>query len=211
MKIIEYFLRYRPMAQWIKNSSGLPYLKLDIPVPCAEILDEWNKVKHLAVAHREKDALMNYNNKGWKSLVVYGASPQATEQDEGKETFTWTEIAVQCPKTVQWIKENFIIDSNTGRIRFMLLESKGYILPHEDRTEKYLSEINVAVSNPQGNIFRFLDHGTVPFNAGDVYMLDLSNKHLVSNNSEQDRLHIILHTTVDEKIIEKSYGDRYYN
>jgi hypothetical protein len=210
MKLIEYFLRHRPAADWIINSSGLPYLKLDISVPIDKIFLEWSQVKDLAVEHRSDDVLMKeYKNQGWKSLVLYGASATSTEQSQGN--LSWTEIAEQCPITVKWIKDNFIIGPNTGRIRFMLLEAGGYILPHVDRDIKHLGEINVAINNPQGNTFRFLDYGTVPFNPGDAYMLDLSNKHFVYNNSNQDRLHIILHTAVKNELIETSYANRYYN
>lgn len=203
MKIIEYSLRYRPNAKWICHQSGLPWLKLDIPVPYADILAEWQGVSDQAVDHRAGD----YAHQGWQSLVLYGASPTATMDDTGPHS--WTSVAEQCPKTIRWINDNFIIDTNTGRIRFMLLKAGGHISLHRDREDKRLNEINVAISNPKENIFRFIDYGTVPFENGSAYMLDLSNKHIVANQSDKDRLHIILHTKVDDSIIEKSYAHRY--
>lgn len=209
MKIIEYSLRYRPSANWIVNNSKLPYLKLNMSVPYNEIYAEWQTVKEQAVDHRADDALLSYKNQGWKSLVLYGTNATATQESSG--TLDWTDIASKCPKTTQWLKDNFIIDNTTGRIRFMLLDAGGYILPHKDREEKFLYETNIAIHNPKENVFRFTEYGNVPFENGDAYMLDISNKHFVVNNSNEDRLHIIVHAKVDSKLIEESYGNRYYN
>ena len=123
----------------------------------------------------------------------------------------WTDIADKCPVTRQWLTDTFDINVNTGRIRFMLLEAGGYIIPHTDRENKYLQEVNIAIKNPNQNIFRFLNYGTVPFNDGDAYMLDVSNKHLVYNASTEDRLHIIAHAKVSDKLIEDSYGNCHYS
>ena len=72
-------------------------------------------------------------------------------------------------------------------------------------------EINVAITQPKGCVFRFLDRGTIPFCEGDAYIIDTSNKHLVWNNSDQYRLHMILHTDIEDKILEDSYANRFYS
>ena len=53
------------------------------------------------------------------------------------------------------LQEFFIINEDTGRIRFMLIEPGGYILPHHDRDIKRLHEINVAIKQPKNCIFKF--------------------------------------------------------
>ena len=208
-KAITSFLQYSPTEEWIVKESNLPYLKLDIEMPVDEIIKEAEQVKHLRVDHRSDDTLGNYKNQGWSSLCLYGASPTTTYQTDDK--LSWTGIADQCPNTVEWIKKNWQITNTTGRIRFMWLAPQGYILPHTDRASKGLYETNCAITQPDGCCFRFLDYGTVPFNQGDCYALDISNRHFVYNNSDQERLHIIVHSITQPGIVKKSYENRFYN
>ena len=208
MKAINSFLKYKPKAEWIKNQSGLAWLELGIQVPTGQILEEFNKVKHRLVAHRYTDVIVGHKHQGWKSMCIYGVSTDTTTSSN--EPHTWTDIANHCPRTVEWIKQNFIIDNSTGRIRFMFLEPGGYIMPHTDRNTSKLSEINVAITNPQGCIFRFLDRGTIPFQDGKAFIIDTSNRHMVYNNSDQPRLHMILHTKIADNHIVEGYEKSYY-
>jgi hypothetical protein len=208
-KIIEYLLRYRPSAKWIQYESGLPYLKLDIKTPWEEIYKEWHGVKDQAVLHRDTDYHGPLQNAGWSSLTLYGIN--ATETANVSDNMSWTTIAERCPQTVKWLTDNFIINENTKRIRFMLLEAGGFIIPHTDRNTKGLMEINIAIVNPDNCTFRFKNYGTVPFTNGDAFIMDVSNEHFVVNDSIEPRLHIIVHSRLkDEKILEDSYANRYY-
>ena len=213
MKIIQHHLNFRPDATWIKNHSGYPFLKLKIDVPSDDIVQEWEGVQDLAVYHRPEESISEkffYGHKGWKSLTIYGVHHLATENIPGIRS--WTEVANRGPRTKKWIEDNFVIDESTGRIRFMLLEPGGYILPHADRDHKQLSEINIAVTNPDGCCFRFTNHGNVPFSPGSAFLMDISNQHLVYNGSNSPRLHIIVHGVLkDADIILQSYEDRYNN
>lgn len=206
---MEQYIFGLPKANWILKQSGLPWLKLQISTPFNDILNEWKNVKHLAVNHRESDQFYNLKNKGWKSLTLFGASSTTTEKTN--EEYNWTDISIQCPKTVNWIKENFIIDNNTGRIRFMFLEPNGYILPHKDTNERGLFPINVAISQPENCYFKFANYGIIPFKNGESYLIDTSYEHAVYNKSDFERLHIILHTKINEKIVENSYATCYHN
>jgi len=204
-------LNFRPNREYICYHSGLAWLKLDLkmPVPVNDIFNEYLNCSNDFVNHRSHDTWAKLSHKGWKSAVIYGVDTATTE--ETNSLHDWTELSHRCPLTTQWIKDNFIINSSTGRIRFMLLEPGGYILPHSDRQQPGLQEINVAITQPKGCCFRFLDKGTVPFSEGDAFILDTSNRHLVWNNSDQFRLHIILHTKVDDKILEDSYANCFYS
>lgn len=209
-KIIEYLLRFRPTAQWIVNESKLPYLPLDIDVPVDTILSEWEQVKHEAVFHRDSDAYGNVQNTGWKSLTLYGLDKHNTYGTG--ENMAWVDIAEQCPNTVKWLKDTFVINEKTGRIRFMLLEPGGFIVLHKDRELSKLYEINIAITNPKGCVFRFKNHGTVPFEPGTACLMDISHEHFVVNDSTEPRLHMIVHSTLcDETIISNSYANRYYS
>lgn len=178
-------------------------------VPTHSIYSEWQVVADQAVYHRPTDSYANAENKGWKSLSLYGKSADDTTSNIN---LNWTTVADQCPATVQWLKDNFVIDEKTGRIRFMLLEPMGFIILHKDRENKELFEVNISINNPTGCEFRFKNYGTVPFEAGRAFMLDISNEHFVFNDSDQPRLHIIVHGKLkNEKTIVESYANRYYN
>lgn len=207
-KILTKLNAHRPNAGWIKSKSGLPYLPLDINVPTSDIIEEWEKVKHMAVRHRDSDAFMQYKNNGWFGLTLYGVNATYTEQSTLPHY--WTEIATQCPRTCNFFKSIFDENNFKGRIRFMLLEPKGYILPHKDRTSAGLSEVNIAINNPLGCEFVIENKGIVPLKKGSAVLLDLSNKHWVVNNSDEPRLHMIYHGRVPDALITKSYENLYY-
>lgn len=208
-KITDSFLKYVPNEEWIRASSGLPWLRLNLNVPHENILKEADQLYHQAVLHRPDDSFGHYQNSGWKSLALYGTAPEITQNSDG--TKHWTSIAEQCPHTVEFIKNNFIISNNTGRIRFMWLDPGGYILPHQDRTVPGFFETNIAISQPDKCKFRLLDHGTVPFETGTAFMVDISNRHMVVNDSDQVRTHIIVHSMLTPGIIRSSYEQNFYN
>ena len=206
-----YFLRHRPKANAIKNDMKLPWLKLSLDIPTADILKEFEQVKDQLVAHRPNETIMHEQHNGWHSLTIHGVAPDITDQTEKEMPHTWTSVAEECLTTKQWIQSNFIINNNTKRIRFMYLEPGGWILPHHDRETHMLKEINVAITNPQGCIFRMMDRGDIPFTPGTAFILDVANKHMVWNDSDEPRLHIILHTDIEDKTIEESYENCYYS
>lgn len=208
-KIIEYLLKFRPTPEWITSQSGLPFLKMNVYIPTDTILQEWHNVKEKSVPHRPADRYGPLQNTGWKSLTVYGKDTTDTVTMTGN--LTWTSIAEQLPNTVSWLKDTFVIDENTGRIRFMLLEPGGVIVPHTDRDSKKLSEFNIALTNPDGCVFRFKNQGNVPFKPGSMFMMDISNEHFVTNMSDVPRVHMIVHSKLrDTSIISKSYENCYY-
>lgn len=207
--MINSFLKYVPSDAWIRNFSGLPWLKLNLEIPTTDILAESIGVYSKAVPHRDNDKFSHYSNQGWKSLTIYGDNSTTTTYTSGIKT--WTDIAELCPITVEFIKKNWVIDDTTGRIRFMWLEPRGFILPHQDRDQSLFYETNVAITQPVGCKFRFLDYGTVPFTAGSAFLVDISNKHFVINDSDQSRLHFIVHAKLKPMIIQSSYEQNFYS
>ena len=74
-----------------------------------------------------------------------------------------------------------------------------------------LYETNIAITHPDDCKFRFLDYGTVPFKTGKAFMVDISNKHFVYNDSDQVRLHIIVHSALKSGIVKSSYEQNFYS
>lgn len=188
------------LGNWIVHKSGWPYLPLELPdAPYEDMLREALAVSYWFVPHRESCSL------GWKSACLYGEEWDKTDhfsaypENAGKQAheiiYKWTEVADRCPITTEYLKNEFPHTLNQ-RIRFMWLEPQGYILPHQDRTENYLSPINIALNNPYGCMFKMKDKGYVPFsNRGSACLVDIGNIHSVWNNSNTPRIHIISHGT----------------
>jgi hypothetical protein len=186
-------------SDWILRQSGMPYMPLSVDIPTDQILLEIKKVEHLLVDHRE-----DYEeHQGWTSFCIHGKSYDSTREDEyynNNRPYIWTPEALSLmPKTVEFFKNNWFGNS-FKRLRIMRLAPGGYIFLHRDGTDSHLGPVNIAITQPQGCEFVFEDHGVVPFSTGRAYILDISNRHCVMNNSAEYRYHIIAHhlTTTDE-------------
>jgi len=199
---------------WIRNESKLPWLPLDIDLPYEEMLEEAKAVKESFVGHRDGDTRGGYRHKGWKSVCIHGISSEKTNHFTGygyksnEETpYTWTDIAEKCPITTNWFKNEYP-QEKYYRVRFMLLEPGGYILPHKDTEENILSPVNIALNHPNKCIFKMEKHGVVPMKPGTVMLLDVGNIHAYVNASKEDRFHIIVHGAPNNQyksLVERSY------
>ena len=191
--------------QWLQNESGVPYWEIPMDgLPYKEMLSEAQELKSLFVDHRANDpSQMGASHNGWASLTIHGISSQHTMNwdsydeykslgDEKLVPYDWTEISDRIPKTIEYFKDVFPHESYT-RVRFMLLKAGGYVLPHRDRDHKLLFPINIALNNPEGCNFIMENQGIVPFKEGKGFLLDLSNRHAVWNDSKEDRIHLIVH------------------
>lgn len=196
---------------WILNESNSPWLEINgIDAPYKKMLEEAKKLKELFVFHRGEEN----SHRGWKSLAIHGISatktnvPQTYGLDPNEVTYTWTEIQDQCPVTVDFFRNIFPYNSYQ-RVRFMLLESQGYIAPHRDHEQSYLATaVNISLNNPDGCKL-VTETGTLPFrNEGSMFLFNNHYHHCVYNNSNEDRYHIIVHggwNKIFEKLIIDSY------
>jgi len=184
---------------WILKESNLPWLKLEINIPYKEMLNEAKTLKKYFVKHRAEDQIHGYKHKGWSSLCIHGIRANFTNHytaygyDSNEQTpYKWTDVATVCPITTNFFKNIYPCD-NYYRVRFMLLEPDGFIAPHTDTLIHKLSPINIALNHPVGCIMKMAKYGTVPFNEGEAYVLDVGNTHAYYNKSKEDRYHIIVH------------------
>ena len=200
---------------WIKSKSKLPWLPLDISLPYEEMFEESKALKELFVEHRDGDVRDGYSHKGWKSLCIHGLDSHKTNHytsygynSNEEAPYKWTSISDKCPITTNWLKNIFPMEKYY-RVRFMLLEPGGYIIPHKDSDTNQLSPINVALNHPDGCIFKMEHHGVVPMKPGVAMLLDVGNTHAYINKSSEDRIHIIIHGRVNDdykKLVERSYS-----
>lgn len=182
------------------------YLKLNIQLPYKEMCEEAFKLLDKFSPHRSGE----YAHNGWESLTIHGLGWDKHENydaygyKKGKDAskdMGWTEIADLCPITTKWLKEEFPCNKY-GRVRFMLLRAGGTIAMHNDSPSgmRLIENINVALNNPIGCKWIWGDGEELIMQPGGVYAMNLSYDHMLVNNSNEDRMHMIIarHDGLDE-------------
>lgn len=199
-------------SQWIEKQSLLPWLRLDLTLDHATMLSEARGCLDKFVDHRS-----DYSE-GWSSVCLHGVSSHQTEDydkygfAERKDVpYKWTEVSERCPVTTKWLQTEWPMES-FDRVRFMLLKPGGYILPHNDMGGvRGLSATNVSLNHPDNCEMVFARHGTLPWEPGQVFRLDVGVDHAVFNGSDDLRFHMIIHGRIGkrkddwDKLIIRSY------
>ena len=186
-------------------NSGLHCLPLVLPfeLPYKDMLKEAEALTSCFVPHRDGGYEDHW---GWKSLCIRGLSSchtashdsygfknaDGTSMKDVDVPYIWTDICKWAPKTYQFFRDTFAYKW-MARVRFMLLEPGGYISPHRDTERHYMGPVNIALNNPNGCDFIMKDRGVVPFNDGTANKLCIGYEHIVYNNSDEPRFHIIVH------------------
>jgi len=199
-------------AEWVCRQSGLPWLKLDIEIPVDTIHKEIQAIQQYLVAHRT-----DYNEHAdWSSFCIHGKAFDATREQEyynDDRPYIWTNEAVtHMPKTVEFFRDVWPNDGYS-RIRVMQLAPGGVISLHRDvPLPGALYPVNIAITQPAQCKFHMEKFGVVPFETGSSFLLNISNRHTVINNSNEYRYHIIVHhlslKELDSLVL-KSYNKSY--
>lgn len=183
-------------ANWVLHQSNAPWFEVQgLDVPYKTMLEEAKNLKELFVSHRDEES----KHDGWRALAIHGISatktniPENYGLDPNEVKYTWTEIQDRCPETVRFFRESFPYDDYM-RVRFMLLEPGGYIMPHSDNTKSMLcAAVNISLNHPEG-CHMITEQGIMPFrDEGSVFYFNNHYKHAVINTSDTDRFHIIVH------------------
>lgn len=196
-------------ADWIFRHSNAPWLKLLIDAPFKDMLAEARALRHRFVRHREGDG------EGWMSLCVHGISAEMTDShqayniDAADAVYDWTDIADQCPVTVDYFKNHFPY-KKYQRLRFMLMEPGGYIMPHSDNKQSNVgAAVNFSLNHPP-RCRMVTERGVLPFeDSGSVFLFNNHYMHAVVNDDTEERYHMIVHGEWDpvrwNEIVCKSY------
>jgi hypothetical protein len=189
------------LADWLLNKSDFGWLELDIQFD----LDEWKKETAAAqfVDHRGSE------HPGWNSSCIHGIDVDKTGAwtnygytREEDVPYQWTSISQHTP-SIKRFWEQFPYE-RYRRIRFMELEPGGKISPHSDAPGRLPGEqdldmlefgvpINVAIMHPNDCHMTLEGHGTVPFQEGKAFIINIRNVHSFVNNSSSNRIHLIAH------------------
>ncbi len=124
------------------------------------------------------------------------------DMDPDNVKWGWTEVCDIAPETTRWLKE--FPHASWKRCRYMVLEAGGYIAPHTDAspdrqaagmTHDIWAQMNVALNNPEGFIFRNNDNGELlPFEDCTGWFFDNGVVHEVQNNHPTEhRFHLMMH------------------
>jgi hypothetical protein len=162
-------------------------------------LKECQSVDHLYFDHRSQDKKSGYGHRGWQSLTLHGIDKHKTEHyikygftSLEEANYCWTDVCELVPNLHKFLSN--LPYKLFDRVRIMRLAPNGYIMPHTDNKHKRaFSPLNIAINNPVGCQFVFKDKGIVPFEAGTGMILDVGREHIVINNSNEVRYHIIVH------------------
>jgi hypothetical protein len=189
------------IADWLLNYSNFGWLELDIQFD----LNAWKSETAAAryVDHRGD------THPGWNSCCIHGIDVDKTGAwsnygytKEEDVPYKWTSVSEQTPN-IKTFWEKFPYE-RYRRIRFMALEPGGRISPHSDAPGRLPGEnnldmldfgvpINVAVVHPENCHMTLEGHGTVPFEEGKAFIINIRNVHSVVNNSDVRRIHLISH------------------
>lgn len=195
------------ITNWIFKNN-IPFLNLDLDFD----INEWQKESVAAekfyVPHREMQ-----NHKGWKSCCIHGISIEKTgiwrKYSEYEPNYSWTMLSNLTPSIKDFcLKLPF---ERFARIRFMKLDSGGWIEPHNDTPTDvpdnfslldHLIPINIAIDHPDDCFMSLKDFGTIPWKNGDVKIVNITNDHSVINLSNKNRTHLIIHGWIGNKLTE---------
>lgn len=162
------------------------------------LLKECQEVDDLYFNHRSQDKKKGYGHEGWQSLTLHGIDKHKTEHytkygfnrlDEAG--YHWTDACERVPNLYKFLSS--LPYKLFDRVRIMRLAPGGYIMPHTDGKGRIFSPLNIAINNPNNCHFVFKDKGIVPFTAGTGMIIDVAREHIVFNNTDEVRYHIIVH------------------
>ena len=185
MEVLQRTMYGEPKVGNPSPNSGLHYLELDLPweVPHEKMHKEADSFREHYVPHRS--AYEYHDRYGFKN-------DDGTPMEDKDVPYIWTDICKWMPTITEFFKNIFNYQVY-ARVRIMQLEPGGYIFPHTDWDMHTLGPVNMALNNPEGCKFYMKGRGVVPFRPGQANKLDIGFEHIVFNDSDEYRYHMIIH------------------
>lgn len=207
------------LVKWLFKQN-IPFIDLDLRIDVAVWQEETNRALPFLVPHRENDS------DGWNSCCIHGIDVDKTGVWQNylneEPTYNWTKLADLTP-TIKQFWESLPFEK-FARIRFMELEPHGSIMPHNDSPPgfsknfnllEHLVPINIAIIHPSDCFMTLKDHGIVPWENGNIRLVNITNDHSVINFSNQRRIHMIGHGLIGNQfnkfceLFARSYRKQY--
>ena len=180
--------------------KNIPWIELDLQIDQPKWLEEGLRADSYLVEHREGGG-----HKGWRSCCIHGLgiTKTGTDMTAPIDDYHWTELANLTPTIKQfWMDFPF---EHLLRVRFMSLDAGGHVALHNDDpgpVDNLLDEIlpiNIAITHPEGCYMELPKFGRVPFAPGKLFLVNITNDHMVVNSSNERRLHMIGHGYVGNR------------
>ena len=174
--------------EFCRNSSLL-WISMNFDVPCDDIMDEYVNVRNSLILHRPEDG-----HQDWYAVTLFGTGSKKTNShwEYGlRQKKDLTDIGKLCPKTMNWIMS--LPYARIDDVRYLVIKPGGFIAEHIDVPDRnWLEPLNISITYPEGNEF-FMNGEVVPYCAGTSMVLNIHYPHKVINNSQEDRLHLLIH------------------
>jgi hypothetical protein len=212
---------YITAAREILKDTSIPWLELDINFDTSLWQQQAAEAEAYYTEYRDGAS------KGWSSCCLHGLGVDKIYtadnygMNEYHAPYAYTDLAYRTPAITDFWRFQFPAERYT-RIRFMKLSARGHIDWHDDGKIpdgidplQSILPINLAIVHPDTCTMHIKDHGTVPWRAGKVIMVNISKPHAVFNNSEQDRIHMIANVILGNRTEEfcqmlvRSYNKNY--
>lgn len=182
-----------------QNDIECAYYPINFTFDTELLLNECKAVDDLYFNHRSQDRKGGYGHNGWQSLTLHGIDKHKTEHyvqygfnSLEEAGYHWTDACERVPNLTNFLKS--LPFKLFDRVRIMRLAPGGYVMPHTDnKYQRAFGPLNIAINNPVGCHFVFKDRGIVPFKAGSGLVLDVGREHIVINQSNEARYHVIVH------------------
>ena len=173
----------------MNRNSDTRWVKMNFDVPCNKIEKEYESVKESLVIHRPEDG-----HKDWCAMTLYGTGSDNTNShwEYGRKSKKdITEIGKQCPATMEFVQS--LPYARIDDVRYLVIKPGGYIAEHVDVPEhNWLDPLNISITYPEGS--RFVHDGEeIPYHPGGAFVLNIHYAHSVQNESDKDRLHLLIH------------------
>lgn len=219
------FMSDEEIALWILQGKAGPWLELDLNPNTSKWQQEYKNVEDMFVPHRDGNSGEG-THQGWEACTLHGISWNKTNvwqtyDYQQEPSYTWTSAGIKCP-SIRSFFENLPCE-RLARVRFMKLQSGGWISPHNDYSDSidwndifnHPLPVNIAVDHPDNCHMTLEAAGNVPFGNGKIFLVNIFLNHTVVNQSSQDRIHVIGHLIPgikkDEycKMLANSYRKQY--
>ena len=188
---------YFTMRAAYNRDSDIEWVSMDFNVPVNAILREYNQVKDSLNLQRPE-----YDHKDWHAVTLYGFGSHLTKshweyRQKGRKFHSCgikpdvTDIGEKCHGTLKWVRS--LPYARIDDVRFLVIKPGGYISKHIDVPEhNWLDPLNISLTYPEGSKF-ILNEKEVPYKAGASIVLNVHYEHYVENNSDEERIHLVIH------------------
>lgn len=132
---------------------------------------------------------------------IGGRTKQIYPDPHSTEDFADTEILARCGYVREVLEK---IECEKEAVRFMLLGARTKIREHRDYFmgfDEGLIRLHIPVITNELVEF-YLGNQQIEMREGELWYLDFYQKHRVENNSDKDRIHLVIDCKVNDWLIE---------